>query len=471
MTFNRQIKNDPVFKQKTGSNARSKRLISLLFVFGLVAAACGTVETTVEGAVEEVVDAVGEAAPTAPEDDSPPVQQANVPVEIDGPKETFQPGLAGPFNLDGGITFDAAAADVIIDEAPNQLSERYTAWPTDWTRRTVDSFDEFFAGLPASDPRDGIPPLDSPIFETVSFASEWLAPNEPGALVQLNGEVRFYPLSIMTAHEIVNDAFGDVPVTVTYCPLCNTALAFDRRVNGEVLDFGVSGLLRNSDLVMWDRQTTSLWQQITGEGVVGQFAGAQLELVPTSIVSFEQFASSFPEGLSLAAESGRGRSSYGDNPYQGYSSSDRPFLFNEEVDPRLPALSRVVGVTQGDGLAAYSFERLAEEQVVNDEVGGVPVVVFHGGATNDALDGRVIARSEEIGTGVAHDPVVDGQTLTFTANGDATFTDDQTGSTWSIVGIATDGELAGTQLGPIEHRNEFWFVWAAFFGPDNLRDA
>lgn len=462
-----------------------KRLISVMFAFGLIAAACGsTVDSATDGdAVAESaagsdggtadgeVDTEASDAPTAPPAEESEVVNDGRPQEIDGPKEVFQPPLDGPFDTaSGGITFDADAVEVIVEPGvQSALTERYTAWPTDWSRRTVQDWDEFLAGLQSSDPRDGIPPIDNPIFETVSLASEWLAPSEPGALVQVNGEVRFYPLSIMTAHEIVNDAFGDVPVTVTFCPLCNTALAFDRRVNGEVLDFGVSGLLRNSDLVMWDRQTTSLWQQITGEGVIGQFAGAELAPLPTSIVSFSQFAENFPDGLSLAGESARGRSAYGINPYQGYSSSQSPFLFQGEIDERVPALSRVVGVTEGDAIAAYSFERLQAESVVNDEVAGVPLVIFHGGVTNDALDQGLIAVSENIGSGVAYDPVVDGQTLTFTANGDDTFTDDQTGSTWTLLGIATDGELAGTQLGSVEHRNEFWFAWQAFFGADNLR--
>ncbi len=458
-----------------------KRLISVMLTVGLIATACSSSEDSDAVAASDAPTAAdaevaegessGDEVQTAPEQDEPEVVDDSAPREIDGPKETFSPPLDGPFNTaEGGITFDAEAVEVIVEpNAQSALTERYTAWPTDWTRRTVEDWTEFLAGLQSSDPRDGIPPIDNPIFETVSLASEWLAPSEPGALVQVNGEARFYPLSIMTAHEIVNDAFGDVPVSVTFCPLCNTALAFDRRVNGEVLDFGVSGLLRNSDLVMWDRQTTSLWQQITGEGVIGQFAGAELAPLPTSIVSFSQFAENFPDGLSLAGESARGRSAYGSNPYRGYSSSASPFLFNGQIDERVPALSRVVGVTEGDAIAAYSFERLQAESVVNDEVNGVPLVIFHGGLTNDALDGGIIAASQQIGSGIALNPVVDGETLIFVANGDDTFTDEQTGSTWSILGIATSGELAGTQLGSVEHRNEFWFAWQAFFGADNLR--
>ena len=390
---------------------------------------------------------------------------------LEGPTTTFVPNLDGPFDTAGGLHFDPSTVDVIVEpEAdPGALAEY--PWPTDWTRRTVQDWSEFQPGLRALDPRDGIPPIDAPIFETVTRAAQWLSPRDPGALVQLGGQARFYPLSIMTRHEIVNDAIGDVPVAVTFCPLCNSAIAYDRRVNGEVLRFGVSGLLRNSDLVMWDEGTTSLWQQITGVGVVGEFAGAELESVPTSIVSFSQFAESFPDGKSLAGESADGRTAYRINPYTGYSSREGPYLYRGDTDDRLPALSRVVGVNEGDVVAAYSFERLATERVINDEVDGLALAVFLAGDTADALDHRVISSSQAIGSAVAHDPVVNGQTLTFVATDDGYFTDDQTGSMWSIAGISVDGELAGTQLGSLQHRNEFWFAWQAFFGPDSLRQG
>lgn len=467
-----------------------KKILSLLFAIVVVATACSSADSSAAAdatadAAADAEDSDGDAdgdgaesenatAPESESDDAEAESDGTAPVKIDGPEEVFSPPLDGPFNADGGISFDAAAVDVILEDAPTgPLASTYFSWPTDWTRRTVEDWDEFAAGLGSSDPRDGIPPIDTPIFESVSLASEWIAPNEPGALVQVNGEARFYPLSIMTAHEIVNDAFGDVPVSVTYCPLCNTAIAFDRRVNGDVLDFGVSGLLRNSDLVMWDRQTTSLWQQITGEGVIGEFAGAQLETVPTSIVSFAQFAEGFPEGRSLAGESARGRGSYGLNPYAGYSSSAAPIagFFGADLDDRVPALSRVIGVTEGEALVAYTFDRIAAEQVINDEVNGVSIVVFGGGETTDALDQRSIAGSQSIGSAVAYIPAVDGQVLTFVANDDGTFTDDQTGSTWLITGNAIDGELAGSQLEIAEHRNEFWFAWQAFFGADALAEG
>ena len=453
----------------------TSRLWLFVAMFGLVATACAS---TVAETADREADASGSSTTASPavvdEGGDDEGEDAPTTTVISGPTTTFVPALEGPFDLTGGAVSGTNEAAVIVDAdgASNRSAVlQQLSWPTDWTRRTVQDWDEFLAGLGGSDPRDGIPPLDNPVFESVALAGQWLGPREPGALVQFEGEARFYPLSILTRHEIVNDAFGDVPVAVTFCPLCNTALTFDRRVDGEVLRFGVSGLLRNSDLVMWDDQTTSLWQQITGEGVVGQYAGSQLDIIPTSIVSFEQFVEGFPDGKSLAAESGFGRTSYGVNPYQGYSSSSNPFLFNGEIDDRLPALSRVVGVDLGGETKAYPFGTLSDVAVVNDTIGDVPVVVLWGGETADALDQSVIGISEAIGTALALDPVVDDQRLTFEAAEGDTFVDAETGSTWTVLGLATDGPLAGTQLDTVVHRNEFWFAWQAFFGADNVYEG
>lgn len=282
--------------------------------------------------------------------------------------------------------------------------------------------------------------------------------------MQFNGEVRFYPLSILTRHEIVNDVVGEVPIIVTFCPLCNTAVSFDARVDGQTLRFGVSGLLRNSDLVMWDDATTSLWQQITGEAIVGDFAGTRLELIPTSIVSYGDVVENFPDASSLSRDTGF-PIEYGANPYRAYSSGTSPFLFDGEPDPRFPALSRVVGVTLDGVDKAYPFSVLNQERAINDDVAGIPVAVLWGGDTADALDTDVIADGEAIGSGLAFDRRVGGDVLTFNPAGDDLFTDTGTGSSWTLLGRAIDGPLTGERLTTVTHRNEFWFAWAAFF-PD-----
>ena len=156
-------------------------------------------------------------------------------------------------------------------------------WKTDFSRHTV-PLDEIVSGGP---PKDGIPAIDHPMFVAVHEADRWLGQREPVVVVRLGDETKAYPLQILIWHEIVNDVVGATPVAVTYCPLCNTALAFDRRLDGRVLDFGTTGRLRYSDLVMYDRQTESWWQQATGEAIVGSLAGAELTFIPAPLVSWK----------------------------------------------------------------------------------------------------------------------------------------------------------------------------------------
>jgi cytochrome c biogenesis protein CcdA/thiol-disulfide isomerase/thioredoxin len=355
-----------------------------------------------------------------------------------------------------------AGPEVIVETDPDvpELLRNLQGWATDWGRRTID-LNELIGGIPAADPRDVIPPLDSPEYESVGAASEWLEGREPGVLVEVGDDVRFFPLRIMTFHEIVNDNIGGRPVVVTFCPLCNTAVVFDPTVGGDVLRFGVSGLLRFSDLVMWDSATETLWQQITGEAIVGELAGTQLELLPSAVIAWDEFQESFPEGRVLSRQTGFQRS-YGTNPYVGYSSSTQPFLFDGDIDDRFPALERVVGVTVGEADKAFPFSIISGPRVVNDSVGDVPVAIFWGSDTADALDTANIAEGATVGTGIAFDRRVAGDVLTFTANGDDTFTDTKTSSTWDLLGQATAGPLEGEQLDTVVHRNDFWFAWAAF---------
>jgi hypothetical protein len=355
-------------------------------------------------------------------------------------------------------------SDVTSDDLPGDLPAVTAAWQTDWSRSTID-LEELLIGIFSSDPRDAIRPLDDPVFESVEAGAAWLGDREPGVSLRGESESRFYPLSILTRHEIVNDEIDGTPIAVTYCPLCNTAVTFDRRVDGQTYRFGVSGLLRNSDLVMWDNTTDSLWQQITGEGIVGAHAGSQLEIMASSIVAFSDFRSTFPEGRVLSRETGSGYP-YGINPYEFYSSRGRPFgFFQGEPDARFPALERVVGVT-ADGIdRAYPFSVMESERVVNDTIGSLDVVVWWGGDTADALDSSSIANSKAVGTAIVFSPIVEGARLTFSVLGDSEFIDAETSSRWNLLGLAIDGPLQGASLDVIPHRNEFWFAWAAFF-PD-----
>jgi len=364
---------------------------------------------------------------------------------------------------------ESPASDITADDdspvtIPIHLESMAAIWETDFSNSIID-LEELLVGIPLSDPRDAIPPIDNPQFEAVS-ESDWIQDPEPGVLIEIEGDARFYPLSVMTRHEIVNDEVGGIPVAVTYCPLCNTALVFDRRFEGETLRLGVSGLLRNSDLVMWDDVTQTLWQQVTGEAIVGEHAGKSLTPLASAIVRWADFRDTHPDGQALSSDQGFGLV-YGSNPYEFYSSRSRPYNFySGEIDDRFPALERVVGISVNGIDKAYPFSLINKVRVVHDNLAGQELVVFWGASdTADALDSGLIADAIGIGTGIVYNPVVDGERLTFVASGDTEFVDNETGTTWSILGKATSGELAGEELELLPHRNEFWFAWQAFF-PD-----
>ena len=331
---------------------------------------------------------------------------------------------------------------------------------TDFSRHTV-PLSEFRSGGP---PPDRIPPVDNPKFVTPNEANFHLDNEEPVMAFELNGDARAYPLQILIFHEIVNDVVAGVPVVITYCPLCNSAIVFERTLEGVVLDFGTTGNLRNSDLVMYDRQTRSWWQQFTGEAVVGALAGRQLTFLSAPIISWQDFKDAYPDGMALSHDTGF-RREYGTNPYPEYDlPSTDPFLFDGVSDGRLRPKERVVAVTVGEVPVAFPFSTLEEERVISHRVGGMEIVVFFQDGTRSALDSDLFAFSKDVGATGVFDPVLEGRTLTFRQE-NGRIVDDQTGSTWNILGHAVDGELAGKMLAPIVHGNHFWFAWAAF-NPD-----
>lgn len=328
-------------------------------------------------------------------------------------------------------------------------------------------YSEIFSGGP---PPDGIPPIDEPSFVEVSAADEWLEDQEPVIFITIDGDARAYPLQIMTWHEIVNDTVGGIPVAVTFCPLCNTGLVFERpTIEGETLTFGTSGNLRNSDLVMYDRQTESWWQQFTGEAIVGDLTGTQLAFIPSGMISWADYKTNYPDGKVLSRDTGHNRD-YGRNPYVGYDDVNAsPFLFSGEVDDRLRPMDRVVGVLLEEKTGkAYPYLTLQEDKVINDTLEGTPLVVFWKPGTASALDTQNIPEGADVGSTAVYEAVVEDQTLTFTSLGEGEFQDEQTGTTWNFLGEALEGPLAGNSLEPIPHHDTFWFAWGAFLPPDTL---
>ncbi len=280
------------------------------------------------------------------------------------------------------------------------------AWKTDFSKHVV-PLDEFQSGGP---PKDGIPALEASRFTRANDV-DWIGEREPVIVVEIAGETRAYPIQILMWHEIANDQIGDVPIAVTFCPLCNTAIVFDRRLGGKVYSFGTTGKLRDSDLVMYDRQTESWWQQFSGEALVGELVGKKLEQLPARTVGWMEFRAEHPTALVLSRDTGFVRD-YGRNPYAGYDSIDSSPIFatRNEDDDRLPPKERVVYVEIGDEAFALPFSSFAKEPTVTIDTDRGDVVVRWTGGVSSALDGPGIASGREVGSATV---TLDGRPVPF----------------------------------------------------------
>lgn len=412
-------------------------------------------ETPTDQRQAQTEDELAQAEPqdTADEEVEAQVEQlSNEQVdEEDQPLLTYLPRDA---------THTEEGIEIIRDNyRPSDIGRNFS---TTWGIRIIDT-DELRVGAP----RDAIPALTNPLYLTMAEATELYEHEIPVVQVRIGEDARAFPLGILIWHEIVNDTINGQPVAVTFCPLCNTAIVYTRQVGERTLDFAVSGLLRNSDLVMYDRNTETLWQQSTGRAIVGNLVGVRLQGVPATIVSFGQFRAAFPDGLVLSEETGWFRS-YGQNPYVHYDSPDqRPFLYDGELDDRLPAKLRVVSVeTPGGDEIAYPWPFVADQRVVYDTHDETPVVLLWTPGTKSALDEGIITRAEDIGATAIFERELDGQLLSFTPNAadgsGQTFIDNETGSTWDIFGRAIAGGLLGSELRPVIFSDHFWFAWRAF---------
>lgn len=281
-----------------------------------------------------------------------------------------------------GLTLIALAASGAALAGPEAWRAE---WPrTDFARTNVD-LAEILSGGP---PKDGIPALDAP--RTIPAGKERrLSDLEPVMVLELAGQApRAWPIRYLTWHEIVNDTVGDMPVAVTFCPLCNAGIIFDRRLAGQVLSFGVSGKLRHSDMIMYDRETESWWQQALGEGIVGTMTGRELAQLPGWMESWGSFRARNPDGLVM--DEPDWPRSYGRNPYAGYDSLSRPFLYSGEMPPYgIEPLSRVVRV----GNRAWPLERVAKAGELTEA--GVTISWTEGQAS--ALDASQIAKGRDVG--------------------------------------------------------------------------
>jgi hypothetical protein len=395
------------------------RVFIMIAVLGVVAAACG-----------------GEADPT--------------------------PAMNAPSTTD-----QASADNGALPDGPSALSD---AANPELPQPLIDPA-EIISGGP---PPDGIPPIDTPQFVSVEEADGWLTDRDPVVYLAIGDEVHAYPVQVLIWHEIVNDTVDGVPVAVTYCPLCNSAVSYERTIDGVETTFGTSGRLYASALVMYDRATESLWTHFDGRAVVGVLTGRTLDPLPSPLLAWSEFAAAFPDALVLDRNGTGFDRPYGENPYAGYDDPEStPFLFRGDVDDRARAKQRVVGVAVDGAARAWTLEAVSGDTAVatNTSVGDVPLAIFWKVGQVTALETELIVSGRDVGSVGVFSPTVDGQVLTFTADGEDFF-DVETESQWDLTGTAVSGPLAGTRLEQVHHLDTFWFAWSTYQpGTDLVEEA
>ena len=297
-------------------------------------------------------------------------------------------------------------------------------------------------------PKDGIPSIDNPVFADIS-GSHFMSDSDTVIGLEINGEAKAYPIFILVWHEIVNDDVGGTPVAVTYCPLCYTNQVFERMINGEEVEFGTSGKLYNSNLLMYDRLTESYWSQALGKAVKGELTGYQLNLVPFDVITWGDWKELHPDTLILTTDTGHIRS-YATDPYGNYYTEPRIMFPVEHRDDRLFPKEIIIGFNQDDTYKAYKQNDIESNVIINDSIGDTPVMLVSLFSENSRAFERTI-----------NDDTLDFEYV------DGKIFDTQTDSEWNYDGLSISGEYEGEQLQRLPIEPGFWFEWVAFH-PETL---
>jgi len=292
-------------------------------------------------------------------------------------------------------------------------------------------------------PKDGIPSIDNPNFVSTAEAN-FVSDDDLVLGLKINEETKAYPLFILVWHEIVNDVVGDVPVAVTYCPLCFTNQVFERTINGQVTEFGTSGKLYNSNLVMYDRNTDSQWSQAIGIAITGELTGQKLKRVPFDVAKWSDWKTLYPETLVLTTKTGHIRA-YGSDPYGDYYTDPRIIFPVENKDERLHPKEIILGFNNDNIYKAYKLVDVEEKNVINDEIGDKKLLL--------------VSLYPEMARAFNRD--VDGIVLEFQYI-DGKIIDTQTKSQWNFDGEAIEGQLKDKKLDREVFNPGFWFEWVAF---------
>ncbi|MBK8659874.1 MAG: DUF3179 domain-containing protein [Bacteroidetes bacterium] len=355
---------------------------------------------------------------------------------------------------------DAAA------QLPNPEQIPYP-WKTDTAKHT-----SAFADLHIAAEKDAIRTLDFPSFIAKDHPQNTYYEYEPAIVIQFGNEARAYPLSVLTLFELANDSIGGKQVMVTFCPMCHAALVYNRTLKtpaGEkTFTFGVSGLLLHNDMVMYDHQTETWWEQLMGSGIAGDYSGKTLRMLPALLISVKDFFDRYPEGKILSPDAlNTYIKTHRHRPYHHLEHSgplSGKYYLPEKTDPRLPPQEHVLDIRLEGHDRIYPFHALAKAQVVNETVGETPIVIFYHQETVTVLDKDDLSKSKRVGSATVFESKLNGVSYSFHKAGDY-FIDDRTKSMWDITGLCREGQLKGQQLTLVPHSHHFAFAYLAFY-PD-----
>jgi hypothetical protein len=338
-----------------------------------------------------------------------------------------------------------------IGSTQSQIAS-YSGQNNNDTAKQIVPLDQIVSGGP---PRDGIPSIDNPKFVSSEEASSnFLQGSDLVIGLEINGDVRAYPLKILVWHEIVNDDVGGTPVAVTYCPLCFTSQVFNRTIDGQVVEFGTSGKLYNSNLVMYDRTSESLWSQAMAKGIVGKHAGKDLERIPFDVAAWNEWKKLHPEGKVLSIDTGFGRP-YGVDPYGNYYTEPNILFPVSHKDDRLGPKEIVIGLEGNGNHKAYLISDIENKKVVNDAIGNKQIALVSLEPFMVRVFDRVIVQLE------SSDFQVTTLQLEYESSSNL-LVDKETGTKWNFDGEAVEGSMKGKSLARLPLDEGFWFSWVAF---------
>ncbi len=329
-----------------------------------------------------------------------------------------------------------------VTAIPSEIESVYsglTIMETNGIRHSV-PLDKIKSGGP---PKDGIPSIDEPKFAKISD-SHFMSDADTVIGLEINGDAKAYPIFILVWHEIVNDTVGDIPVSVTYCPLCYTNQVFERIIDGQKVEFGTSGKLYNSNLLMYDRYTESYWSQALGTAVKGELTGYELDLIPFDVITWGDWKKLHPDTVVLTTDTGYIRP-YDADPYGNYYTEPQIMFPVEYSDDRLNPKEIIIGFDQDGVYKAYRQNDVESQVIINDSIGETPVMLVSLFSENS----RAFVR------------LVGDETLDF-AYKDGKILDSMTESEWNYDGLSVSGTYLGEQLQRMPIEPGFWFEWVAF---------